>query len=91
MKKYFKIKFNDFICPDCGEKLMIPDIIKQLYRQYEPDTDEYGYLSLITADCSCCNRYKIYCDCHDWNDRVTVCVNKIKKLYKREQRKNEND
>lgn len=85
MKKYFKIKFDNFVCPDCGEKLFVPDIIKQLHRQYEADTDEYGYLSFVFADCKCGNRYKIYCDCHEGEDRVAVCVNKIKKLYKKEQ------
>lgn len=81
MDRYFKIKFNDFICPDCGNKLYIPDIIRQLRRQYEVNTDAGGYLSLIIATCECGNRYKIYCNCHDWNGEVAVCADKIKKLY----------
>lgn len=82
MNKYFKIKYDNFICPNCGAKLYIPNLIKQLRKQYEIDMEEYGYTSFIFADCECGNRYKIYCDCHELNDRVTVCVNKIKKLSK---------
>lgn len=80
MKKFFKIKYNDFICPNCENKLYVPDIIKALRIQYEPDTDASGYLSLLNTKCECGNRVKIYCDCHELNDTVTVVVNKIKKL-----------
>lgn len=80
MKKFFNIKFNDFICPDCGQKLYIPDIVKALRIQYEPNTDANGYLSLLNTRCECGNRYKIYCDCHELNDNVTVVVNKIARL-----------
>lgn len=80
MKKFFNIKFNDFICPDCGQKLYIPDIVKALRIQYEPDTDAYGYLSLVNVKCECGNRYKIYCQCHELNNRITVVVEKIKRL-----------
>lgn len=82
MNKHFKIKYDDFICPNCGTKLYIPNIIKQLRKQHEVETDAYGYTSFILSDCECGNRYKFYCDCHEWNDRITVCVNKIKKLAK---------
>ena len=80
MNKFFRIKFNDFLCPDCGQKLYIPDIKKILHSQYEPNTDENGYLTIITAKCECGNRYKIYCDCHEYDDKITVCVKKIVKL-----------
>lgn len=80
MKKFFNIKFNDFICPDCGQKLYIPDIVKALRIQYEPNMDANGYLSLINVKCECGNRYKLYLECHEYNDSVTVVIKKIARL-----------
>lgn len=80
MKKFFNIKFNDFICPDCGHKLYTPDIVKALRVQYEPDTDANGYLSLVNTKCECGSRHKLYLECHEYKDSVTVVVKKIAKL-----------
>lgn len=80
MNKYFKIKYNDFKCPDCGTKLYVPDMVKMLRIQYEPNSDENGYLSLVNSKCECGNRYKIYCLCHELSDNITVVADKIRKL-----------
>lgn len=80
MNKFFHIKYDDFICPDCGHKLYVPDLIKALRIQYEPNTDENGYLSLINVKCECGNRYKLYCECHEFKDSVAVVIKKIARL-----------
>lgn len=80
MKK-FNIKFDDFCCSECSERLFVPDIYKSLKEQYEPNTDANGYLSiLITEKCDCGNKYKIYCECHEYANEITVCVRKMIKL-----------
>ena len=76
MKK-FKVKYNDMICSKCGERLFIKDIYEKLKEQYEPNANESGYISILLSTCKCGNKHKIIFDCHEYNNSITVCVNKI--------------
>ena len=78
--KNFKIKFNDFNCLECSSRLYIKDIYKKLQEQYEPNSSADGYLSILISECKCGTKYKIYCDCHEVNENITVCINKIVKI-----------
>lgn len=92
MKK-FRVKFNDFYCRSCGTQLYIDNIYRILNSQYEPNTNCDGYISILTAKCTCGHRYKIICDCHEANNCITVCAQRVIKLswgeylknYRREQ------
>lgn len=76
MKK-FKVKFDDFVCPACGETLYIQDIYKKLKEQYEKTQTPDGYLVILLEQCKCSKKYKIYCSCHEINNNITVCVSGI--------------
>jgi hypothetical protein len=76
MKK-FKVKFDNFSCPACRETLFVQDIYKKLQEQYEMPKNSDGYLTILTAQCKCGHTYKIYCDCHEIKDNITVCVRGI--------------
>ena len=76
--KTFKIKFGNFCCDKCYSKLHTTEIYKKLKEQYEEATDANGYTSILSAKCTGCGRrYKVYFDCHEINNVITVCVNRI--------------
>ena len=75
--KNFKIKFSDFNCEKCSNRLYVKDIYRKLQEQYEPDSDESGYLAILISECQCGQKYKIYCECHEMNGVVTVCISKL--------------
>lgn len=76
--KRFKIKFSNFCCGKCFSKLYTQDIYKRLQEQYEEVDSAEGYISILFGKCDGCGqKYKIYCDCHELNNVVTVCINRI--------------
>ena len=78
MMKRFKVKFSSFCCDKCYNKLFVYDIYKRLQEQYEDVKNVEGYVSILFGKCEGCGqKYKIYCDCHDKNNIITVCVNHI--------------
>lgn len=78
MMKNFKIKFNNFCCDKCFSKIHISDIYKKIKEQYEEVTNAEGYTSILTGKCTGCGRkYKVYFDCHEVNNAITVCINRI--------------
>lgn len=77
MVKKLKIKFNDFCCPNCFAELRMKGIYGMLQDQYEKIDDENGYMSILTNRCTCGHKYKIYCECHEIKNTVTVCIKKI--------------
>ena len=77
MVKQFKIKFNDLICPKCGEKIYIHKVWDKLAEQYETTDNPNGYTSIIMTSCKCGKRLKVIFDCHETHGHITTVVNKI--------------
>lgn len=73
----FKVKYDNLICPVCGEKIYIHKIWDKLKEQYEPNTGADGYPSILMSNCTCGKRLKIVFDCHEGFGHSTAVVNRI--------------
>ena len=77
----FKVKYDNLVCPECGENIYVHKIIDRLKEQYEPNAGADGYTSILMCKCGCGEKLKVVFDCHEWKDRVVVVVNRIIKSH----------
>lgn len=76
-KKLFNVDYKNMICPTCLHRIYIHDIFPTLYRSYKK-SGVNGYGVTLHGSCKKCqDRYNIACDCHEYNNRITVVPNKI--------------
>lgn len=80
-----KVKKDDLYCPNCGKLLWIANLyhntIFLLNSRGGVINNPHGTIIFLhTEKCKCGSRYKVFFDCHCWNNKITLVKNSIERL-----------